>query len=88
MILCPGCYADYLQLAIVNQTQEIIRICNECNCIVYQKDGCTKTMNLTTFTEERGLPDLWSELTIQETEEPAEEETYEDAENLFPAIGE
>ena len=88
MILCPGCYADYLQLAIVNQTQEIIRICNECNCIVYQKDGCTKTTNLTTFTEERGLPDLWSELTILETDEHAEEETYEDAENLFPAIGE
>ncbi|MBR3448188.1 MAG: hypothetical protein IKH27_10325 [Oscillospiraceae bacterium] len=88
MILCPGCYADYLQLAIVNQTQEIIRICNECNCIVYQKDGCKKTTNLTTFTEERGLPDLWSELTILETDEPAEEENYEDAENLFPAIGE
>lgn len=88
MILCPGCNADYLQLAIVNQTQEIIRICNECNCIVYQKDGCTKTTNLTSFTEERGLPDLWSELTILETEEPAEEVTYEDAENLFPAIGE
>ena len=57
MILCPGCFADYLLPAIVNQTKEIIRICNECNCIVYHKDGCIKTTNLTTFMEERGLPD-------------------------------
>ena len=87
MILCPGCFVDYLLPAIVNQSKEIIRICNECNCIVYHKDGCIKTTNLTTFMEERGLPDLWSELTLLEIEEPAEEETYEEAKNLFPTIG-
>ncbi len=88
MILCPGCFVDYLLPAIVNQTQEIIRICNECNCIVYQKDGCIKTTNLTTFMEERGLPDLWSELTLLDIGETAEEETYENTKNLFPTIGE
>ena len=86
MILCPGCFVDYLLPAIVNQTQEIIRICNECNCIVYQKDGCIKTTNLTTFMEERGLPDLWSELTLLDIGETAEEETCENTKNLFPTI--
>ena len=38
--------------------------------------------------EKRGLPDLWSELTLLETEETAEEETYEEAKDLFPAIEE
>ena len=45
MIICPGCYVDYMLLAIVNQTQEIIRICPECDCIIYQKDGHIKTTN-------------------------------------------
>ena len=88
MIICPGCYVDYMLLAIVNQTQEIIRICPECDCIIYQKDGHIKTTNLAIFMEKRGLPDLWSELTLLETEETAEEETYENAKDLFPAIGE
>ena len=88
MIICPGCYVDYMKLAIVNQTQDIIRICPECNCIIYKKDGCIKTTNLATFMEKRGLPDLWSELTLLETEENAEEETYEEAKDLFPAIEE
>ena len=88
MIICPGCFVDYMKLAIVNQTQEIIRICDECDCIIYQKDGRIKTTNLATFMEIRGLPDLWSELTLLEIEETAEEETYDDAKDLFPTIGE
>ena len=88
MILCPGCYTDYMDLAIVNQTQEIIRICPECDCIIYKKDGRIKTTNLGTFMEERGLPDLWTELTLLNIEESDREETYETAKDLFPAIGE
>ncbi|MBR6717406.1 MAG: hypothetical protein IKI77_03565 [Oscillospiraceae bacterium] len=72
----------------MNQTQDIIRICPECNCIIYKKEGRIKTTNLATFMEKRGLPDLWSELTLLETEETAEEETYEEAKDLFPAIEE
>ena len=59
MIICPGCYVDYMNLAIVNQTQDIIRICPECNCIIYKKEGCIKTTNLATFMEKRGLPDTF-----------------------------
>ena len=51
MIICPGCYVDYMLLAIVNQTQEIIRICPECDCIIHQKDGHIITTNLAIFME-------------------------------------
>ena len=83
MIICPFCHTDYMDLANVNQTQEIIRICPECDGIIYKKDGHIKTTNLATFMEKRGLPDLWSELTLLETEETPEEETYEEAKDLF-----
>lgn len=87
MIICDFCQVGYLLPAIVKQTQEIIRICDECEGIVYQENGHIKTTNLATFMEERGLPDLWSELKVLEIEESAEEEPYKDAKNLFPAIG-
>ena len=39
MMIYPGCYVTYMQKAIVNQTQEIIQVCDICDCVMYQENG-------------------------------------------------
>ena len=77
MKICPGCYVTYMKKAIVNQTQEIIQVCDICDCVMYQENEYAVYANFAGFMEERGLPVSLSELTIPEHEEDLFPETEE-----------
>lgn len=66
MIICPFCTQGYVLKAKVKATNELIKICEECDTVWVDDVRDDIATNLDDYMTERNLPPLWNELGVIE----------------------
>lgn len=61
---CEFCRQGTVYIAIINKTQDYIKICDECDSVWYEENGIAKVTNFDCYMTSQQLPPLWSEITI------------------------
>lgn len=64
LIMCEFCKQGTILKAIVNKTNNVIEICDECDTVWYEDSNDVKVTNFDQYMSNINLPPLWDEITI------------------------
>lgn len=65
-MICKFCQQGTVVKAMINKTSDVIKICDECDSVWYEECGVVKVTNFDNYMASKGLPPLWSEITISD----------------------